>query len=176
MMNSLESWEARSAELGELCQSQDIVLTGAESCTGGLIAAIITSVSGSSAWFDRAFITYSNEAKQQLIGVQAETLAQYGAVSEQTAQEMAQGALQHSGAQLAYAVTGVAGPTGGTVDKPVGMVCFGFAMAHHIETQTLYFPGDRAAVREQTAAHVLEELARLIDAQPGSDGAETITE
>ena len=123
----------------------------AESCTGGLIAGAITDVAGSSGWFDRGFVTYSNEAKIEMLGVQADTLAAHGAVSEATAAEMAAGALARSRADLAVAVTGVAGPDGGSAAKPVGTVCFAWARAGEpVATATRHFPGDREAVRAAT--------------------------
>lgn len=132
----------------------------AESCTGGLIAAACTDLSGSSAWFERGFVTYSNEAKTELLGVDAALIAQHGAVSEPVARAMVAGAVARSRAQVAVAVTGVAGPTGGSADKPVGTVWFGLATPAGIVTETRRFEGDRAAVREATVAHA---LARLIE-------------
>jgi nicotinamide-nucleotide amidase len=140
-----------------------VILTGAESCTGGLIAATITSVSGSSSWFDRGFVTYSNEAKMTMLGVKRRTLDAHGAVSEETAREMAAGALANSNATIAFSVTGVAGPTGGSPKKPVGMVCFGFATKNETRTTTQHFQGDRAAVREQSVEFVLAELKRMME-------------
>ncbi len=140
------------------------LLATAESCTGGGIAAAVTEIAGSSAWFDRGFVTYSNAAKQDLLAVPAATLAAHGAVSEATAQAMAIGALRRSAAHIAVAVTGIAGPTGGSVEKPVGTVWFGYALAagpvyarHHL------FAGARAAVRAQAVACALRDLARLAD-------------
>lgn len=135
-------------------------LAAAESCTGGLIAAACTDLSGSSNWFERGFVTYSNAAKTDMLGVGAELINQHGAVSEEVARAMVQGAIQHSGAQVAVAVTGVAGPTGGTAAKPVGTVWFGFATPTGVITETRRFDGDRAAVRQATAHHA---LARLVD-------------
>jgi nicotinamide-nucleotide amidase len=161
-------WLALATELGERCVERGVIIVGAESCTGGLIAATITSVSGSSAWFDRGFVTYSNEAKTQAIGVPASTLAAFGAVSEQTAADMARGALaslrfdERVKAAVAFSVTGVAGPGGGTAAKPVGMVCFGFATADGVRTSTQRFDGDRASVREQSVEFVLRELRSLV--------------
>ncbi|MCC7068427.1 MAG: nicotinamide-nucleotide amidohydrolase family protein [Burkholderiales bacterium] len=161
-----DEWMALAARLGRVCMTGGCVIAGAESCTGGLIAAAITSVGGSSAWFDGACVTYSNEAKQTLLGVSASTLATHGAVSVETAAEMALGALHRSGgrATLAYAVTGIAGPGGGSRDKPVGTVCFGFAQASapspQLVTRRLHLPGDRSAVREQSVNVVLRELLR----------------
>jgi nicotinamide-nucleotide amidase len=131
----------------------------AESCTGGLIAGAITDVAGSSAWFDRGFVTYSNAAKIEMLGVRPETLAALGAVSEATAREMAAGALARSGADVAVAVTGVAGPAGGTSEKPVGLVCFAWAIRDTaLESCTERFPGDRAAVRAATVDRALEGM------------------
>jgi nicotinamide-nucleotide amidase len=154
---------ALAEALGQVCVARSALVAGAESCTGGLIAGAITSVSGSSAWFDRGFVTYSNEAKQELLGVNPATLARYGAVSEETAREMALGALARSRATQSFSVTGVAGPSGGTAAKPVGMVCFGFATQHRSETVTRYFDGDRAGVREQSVRFALTELVKRIE-------------
>jgi nicotinamide-nucleotide amidase len=162
-------------QMGDACRVRGVVITGAESCTGGLVAGAITSVSGSSAWFDCGFITYSNEAKHVLLGVRVETLERFGAVSEETAAEMANGALINSRATLAFSVTGVAGPSGGTAQKPVGMVCFGFAnkaSASASATTSVYtkhFVGDRAQIRAQSVEFVLAALLRVL-----SDGAESV--
>jgi nicotinamide-nucleotide amidase len=146
-----------------LLKAQNLKIATAESCTGGLLAAYLTEKSGSSAWFERGFVTYSNEAKIEMLGVKQSTLEHYGAVSEQTAKEMAEGALNNSRADLSIAITGIAGPDGGSADKPVGMVCFGFA-GKNIEslTQTKYFEGDRKAIREQAAQFALEKLEALL--------------
>ncbi|GAL30155.1 C-terminal domain of CinA paralog YdeJ [Vibrio variabilis] len=116
-----------SANLGQLLQQRDQVLVTAESCTGGGVATAITDIAGSSAWFDRAFVTYSNDAKMEMIGVKSETLGQHGAVSEPVVIEMAQGALSHSNGTLSVAISGIAGPGGGSDEKPVGTVCFAWA-------------------------------------------------
>jgi nicotinamide-nucleotide amidase len=158
-----ENWLQLATSLGEHCVASGVMLTGAESCTGGLIAATITSVSGSSAWFDRGFVTYSNEAKMAMLGVKKRTLDAHGAVSEDTAREMASGALANSNATIAFSVTGVAGPTGGTLKKPVGMVCFGFATKNETHSVTQQFKGDRASVREQSVEFVLRELKRMME-------------
>lgn len=153
-----------AAALGEALRVQDWCLATAESCTGGGIAAAVTDIPGSSAWFDRGFVTYSNEAKQAMLGVQTETLARHGAVSEETAREMALGALANSLAQVAVAVTGVAGPGGGSVEKPVGTVCFGYARRDGAScTRRHVFPGDRAAVRCQTVATALAGLIAIAE-------------
>lgn len=134
-------------------------LVTAESCTGGWVAKVCTDLPGSSEWFERGFITYSNEAKRELLGVPAVTLERYGAVSEAVAKSMAEGALSRSSADYAAAVTGIAGPDGGSPEKPVGTVCFGWAGPDSaLITETCLFSGDREAVRRQTVAHVLRGL------------------
>ena len=155
-----DEWLKLAEHIGTVCVAEKRMITGAESCTGGLIAAVLTSVSGSSAWVDRGFVTYSNEAKMEMLGVTAATLDTFGAVSDETARQMANGALKSSRATMAYSVTGVAGPTGGTAAKPVGMVCFGFATAYDVTSVTKHFQGDRSAVREQSVNFVLTTLAR----------------
>ena len=156
-----DEWTKLAAYIGKVCVAEKRIIVGAESCTGGLIAAVLTSVSGSSTWVDRGFVTYSNEAKMQMLGVSPATFDVFGAVSVETAREMATGALNASRATMAYSVTGVAGPTGGTATKPVGMVCFGFATVNGVTSFTHYFKGDRGAVREQSVNFVLGELARV---------------
>ena len=152
---------ALAAELGRALEARGWKVATAESCTGGLIAAAITGVAGSSGWFDRGFVTYSNEAKVDMLGVRTATLAAHGAVSEAAAREMATGALAQSGADLAVAVTGVAGPSGGTPQKPVGMVCVAWATREGmVDAVTHRFPGDRATVREATVVAALSGLLR----------------
>lgn len=138
------------------------MLSTAESCTGGMIAAAMTDVAGSSAVFDRGFVTYSNEAKSEMLGVPPDLIASVGAVSGPVASAMASGALQRSRAGIAVAVTGIAGPGGGGPDKPVGTVWFGVARhgAARVATERQMFPGDRAAVRAATLAHALHLVAR----------------
>lgn len=140
------------AELSQELLERDMMLATAESCTGGLIAKLMTDIAGSSAVFERAFVTYSNEAKTEMIGVDAGLLAEYGAVSEPVAKAMADGALKNSNAQIAIACTGIAGPSGGTEEKPVGLVYIAVAM-DGIDTAAFehVFEGDRDAVRMQTA-------------------------
>ena len=153
--------------LGAELLEQRLVLVTAESCTAGGVAYAVTQVPGASAWFDRGMIVYSNESKQRMLGVPASYLRDYGAVSEPVARAMALGALQHSSAQVAVAVTGVAGPDGGTPDKPVGTVCFAWALrrepsaAPWVRTATHHFDGDRAAVRTQSIVEALEGLCRV---------------
>ncbi|MCG3723506.1 nicotinamide-nucleotide amidase [Vibrio cincinnatiensis] len=143
----------------QLLRSQQ-VLTSAESCTGGGVAFAITDIPGSSAWFDRAFVTYSNGAKQEMIGVQSQTLAEFGAVSEPVVQEMVQGALAHSNATIGVAISGIAGPDGGNEEKPVGTVCFAWADTNGWQKiETRHFLGDRAQVRQQAIIHALQTLA-----------------
>lgn len=144
-------------------------LCTAESCTGGLIAAACTELPGSSAWFERGFVTYANAAKVELLGVDAALIDAHGAVSEPVARAMAAGALQHSHAQVAIAVTGVAGPSGGSAAKPVGTVWFGFAFGSgDVNTELCHFEGDRAAVRQAAVQHALTRVAQLIQAQPSA--------
>jgi nicotinamide-nucleotide amidase len=143
--------------------SRGWMLAAAESCTGGLIAAACTSVSGSSDWFERGVVSYSNQAKSELLGVPAELIARHGAVSGEVVAAMADGALARSRAQLALAVTGVAGPTGGSPGKPVGTVWLGLAMRDRATaTRLLQLRGDRAAVRRQTVLHALQMLNRQL--------------
>jgi len=138
------------------------MLATAESCTGGLIAGACTDLSGSSNWFERGFVTYSNAAKHEQLGVPAVLIDTHGAVSEKVARAMAVGALAHSHAQVAVAVTGVAGPTGGTAEKPVGLVWFSFALPGQVLTEKMHFAGDRAAVRAATVRHALTRLLELL--------------
>ncbi len=153
-----------AAQVGAALKSHGLKLATAESCTGGGVAQAVTGVAGSSAWFERGFVTYSNVSKQQMLGVEDATLAQYGAVSEATVREMVAGALQHSEAQVALAVSGIAGPDGGTPDKPVGTVWFAwgirngatYARVHHLG-------GDRAEVRAQSVRIALQGVLDLLE-------------
>jgi nicotinamide-nucleotide amidase len=138
-------------------------LATAESCTGGLIAAACTDLAGSSAWLERGFVTYSNEAKAEMLGVDTRLIATHGAVSEAVVSAMALGALENSAAQVAVAVTGIAGPTGGSADKPVGTVWFGWATPAGLHCEMQHFAGDRAAVRRSTMLHALRRLTELLD-------------
>lgn len=146
------------------------LIATAESCTGGLIAASFTETAGSSAWFSRGYVTYANQAKIDMLGVDAATLATEGAVSEAVAIQMAHGALRGADVLLSMAVTGIAGPDGGTPDKPVGTVCFGWGLRWPAGTdeplllaETRHFTGDRRAVREQTVLHALQRALQLLD-------------
>lgn len=150
-------------EVGLALTQRRLTLATAESCTGGWVAQAITSVPGSSHWFDRGFVTYTNPSKQELLGVGAETLSRHGAVSEATARAMAEGALAQSPAQVAVAITGIAGPDGGTPDKPVGTVWFAWA-GHNKTTFSMrcVFAGDRQSVRQQAVVTALEGLLRFV--------------
>lgn len=159
-----------AAELGRALEARGWRVATAESCTGGLVAGAITDIAGSSAWFDRGFVTYSNAAKIEMLGVLAETLAFHGAVSEPTARQMAAGALARSSADLAVAVTGVAGPSGGTPDKPVGMVCLAWATRDGgVDSATHHFDGSRAEVRRNSVIAALSGLLDRVSA--GANGS-----
>lgn len=148
--------------MADLLLKKGWLLATAESCTGGLISAACTDLAGSSNWFERGFVSYSNEAKTELLGVDAALIAAHGAVSEEVARAMAAGAIAHSRAQVAVAVTGVAGPTGGSRAKPVGTVWFGFMVDGRLSSEVQHFDGDRAAVRLATVQHALQRLVQLL--------------
>ena len=148
--------------VADLMLEQQLMLATAESCTGGMIAAACTDLAGSSAWFERGFVTYSNEAKTELLGVAAGSIAEHGAVSEEVARAMAEGALRHSHAQAAVAVTGVAGPGGGSAAKPVGTVWFAWSVKGRLSSECRHFDGDRAQVRAATLSHALQRLLQLL--------------
>ena len=152
-------------EVVHALKRQGLMLATAESCTGGWVAQVITSVAGSSEWFERGFVAYTNLAKREMLGVSTTILSRYGAVSEQTARAMAEGALTHSHAQVALAITGIAGPSGGTPEKPVGTVCFAWA-AKKRDTQSRkqVFSGDREGVRRQSVATALQGLLEYLNA------------
>lgn len=155
--------EVLAKELGEELRRRRLMLAAAESCTGGWAAQAITSVAGSSAWFDRGFVTYTNISKHELLGVPAETLKRYGAVSEQTARAMAEGALRASHADVALAITGIAGPSGGSPEKPVGLVCFAWAgKGRETIARTERFSGDRAAIRRQAVRAALAGIIAFV--------------
>ena len=148
--------EALARRVGAALLADRLALATAESCTGGWVSQCLTAIAGSSEWFERGFVTYSNAAKQEMLGVARETLDRHGAVSVATAQAMAQGALQRSRADWSAAITGIAGPGGGSPDKPVGMVCFGWAGPDgFITTEACHFAGSRAEVRAQSVAYAL---------------------
>ena len=152
--------------LADALRAAGAMLATAESCTGGLISAACTDLAGSSDWFERGFVTYSNAAKSELLGVPAALIDQHGAVSAAVALDMAEGAVRHSHAQVSVAVTGVAGPTGGSPDKPVGTVWFGWCVADATHSELRRFAGDRAAVRAATVRHALGRLAQLLAQLP----------
>ena len=153
-----------AADLGAALKAHHLILAMAESCTGGMVTEAITSIAGSSAWLDRGFITYSNAAKMDMLDVSEETLKSFGAVSEQTAIEMAKGALKNSAADIAGSITGIAGPDGGSADKPVGMVCFAWARSNAPTLATTqYFHGSREAIRIQAAIFMMAELINSLN-------------
>lgn len=152
-----------ATQIGEYCKIRNLRLTTAESCTGGGVSCILTSIPGASIWFDRGFITYSNISKEELLGVSPLTLANFGSVSAETAKEMADGALTHSQAQISVAITGIAGPDGGTTEKPVGTVWIACASQTQ-DTQAIYhmFSGNRETIREQSMEAALLILLKSI--------------
>jgi nicotinamide-nucleotide amidase len=151
-----------AADIGRALKARNWMLVTAESCTGGWISQCMTMVPGSSEWFERGFVTYTNVAKMEMLGVRRETLQSHGAVSEHTVREMAQGALQRSHGHIAVAVSGVAGPGGGSAEKPVGTVCVGWAVRGGVErVTTLLLAGDRDAVRRQSVIAALEGVKQL---------------
>ena len=152
------------ALLANLMLENGLFLATAESCTGGMIAAACTDLAGSSAWFERGFVTYSNAAKTELLGVDAALIAVHGAVSEPVARAMAFGAVRHSNAQVSVAVTGVAGPTGGSPGKPVGTVWFGFSVAGALRSERITLTGDRAGIRREAVNHAVARLCALLTA------------
>jgi nicotinamide-nucleotide amidase len=156
-----------AAEIGRQLLGRGLRVATAESCTGGLVAGAITAIAGSSDWFERGFVTYSNAAKSEMLGVPAELIDRHGAVSEPVAAAMAEGAVTSSAAACALSVTGVAGPGGGTATKPVGMVCFGWIVrGRPPRTATLHLPGDRAAVRDASVDAALSGLLEVVGEVP----------
>ena len=166
--------QALSIEVGEALKARGLMIATAESCTGGWIAQVLTAIAGSSSYVDRGFVTYSNEAKQDMLDVPAATIASHGAVSEATVQAMAAGALAHSRAQVAVSVSGVVGPGGGTPVNPVGSVCFGWALRTagapaaeaQVHSARMLFQGDREAVRRQSVQYSLQGVLRLLESVP----------
>jgi nicotinamide-nucleotide amidase len=159
MLNAIDLAE----KIGEALKSRKLLLAVAESCTGGGICQAITEISGSSEWFDCGFVTYSNSSKTEILNISASLIAQHGAVSEEIAAAMAEGALANSEAHIALSTTGIAGPGGAVPGKPVGTVCFGWLVGGVTHTERKVFSGDRHAVREQTVAYALDRLLRYID-------------
>ncbi len=162
MTHPNDSVASQVVQLADLLLQKKLFVATAESCTGGLISAACTELAGSSAWFERGFVTYSNDAKIELLGVDAGVISQHGAVSEETARAMVEGAIAHSKAQVAVAVTGVAGPTGGSRSRPVGTVWFGWSVNGQTSAERMLFAGDRAAVRAATVRHALDRLIALL--------------
>ncbi len=162
--NGFCKWTNSPHKSVKLLKSHGMMLATAESCTGGGVAQAITEVAGSSAWFERGFVTYSNLSKQQMLGVREATLKQHGAVSEMTVREMVAGALQHSAAQVALAVSGIAGPDGGTADKPVGTVWFAWGIkGGETRAQRHHLGGNRAEVRAQAVRIALQGVVDLLN-------------
>jgi nicotinamide-nucleotide amidase len=160
---SAVSLEKLAARVGEALAARGWMLASAESCTGGWVAMAVTAVAGSSGWFERGFVTYSNQAKQDLLGVRSETLAAHGAVSQEVVEEMARGALAASRAQVGLAVSGVAGPGGGSAAKPVGTVCLAWSLTEgETRSRRVHCPGDREAVRREAVCLALEGLLTLL--------------
>jgi nicotinamide-nucleotide amidase len=156
-----------SAAVGAACLQRRLLIATAESCTGGWAAQVITHTAGSSAWFDRGFVTYANAAKTDMLGVRPETLENHGAVSLETATEMATGALKNSGALISLAITGIAGPAGGSPDKPVGTVCFAWCVRDRTPvTERQQFHGDREVIRRKAVIHALNGLVALANSVP----------
>jgi len=148
--------------VGQSLLQANASMVAAESCTGGWLACAVTAIPGSSQWFERGFVTYTNVSKQEMLDVSAQTLQQYGAVSEQTVREMAGGALQHSHAQVSVAISGIAGPGGGSADKPVGTVWLAWARGETIRTRMALYSGDREQVREQAVKTALQGIIEII--------------
>jgi nicotinamide-nucleotide amidase len=164
LSNSEQSTQVLCGLAAQLLLKNGWVLATAESCTGGHIAAACTDLAGSSTWFERGFVSYSNASKTELLGVDAALIAREGAVSEAVARAMASGAITHSRAQVAVAVTGVAGPSGGSADKPVGTVWLAWATPHGVSAQVVHFTGGRAQVRAATVRHALQGLVHRLGA------------
>jgi len=159
--------DALARKVGERLKSGRAMLATAESCTGGWVAQALTAVPGSSEWFERGFVTYSDASKREMLGVGAVTLARHGAVSEETVREMALGTLANSHAQLSLAISGVAGPTGGTAAKPVGTVCLAWALRDGpLRAETRHYTGDRESIRKQSVVRALEGVLELLTGDP----------
>lgn len=152
--------------VGTVLKAKGLMMAAAESCTGGWIAQAVTAVPGSSEWFERGFVVYTYISKREMLGVKPETLNEHGAVSEQTVREMTVGALEHSHAQVAVSVSGTAGPSGGTLQKPVGTVCFGWGVkndsGNDVKTAIKHFDGNRESVRRQAVVFALEQVLAVV--------------
>ena len=153
-----------ATRVGESLRAKRALLVTAESCTGGWVAQAVTAIAGSSDWFERGFVVYSNAAKEQMLGVSPDTLQRHGAVSEETARELARGALARSQGTIAVSITGVAGPGGGSAEKPVGLVWFAWATKQEVRSESRRFAGDREAVRYQSVARALDGVLEVLDA------------
>jgi nicotinamide-nucleotide amidase len=171
MKNNIDPQHEFARALARALLARNWKIALAESCTGGLVCATLSDLAGSSDWFERGYVTYSNAAKTACLGVPAETIDSFGAVSEPVAKAMAEGARSHADVNIAIAVTGIAGPTGGSPEKPVGTVCFGWAIKRKIDqdvvdtvTSTMHFAGDRQTVREQARDYALSKLLELLQA------------
>lgn len=156
---------ALAERLGAELKQRGLMIATAESCTGGWIAQAITAVPGSSEWFERGYVTYTYISKREMLGVRSETLGTHGAVSEETVREMALGAVERSHAQVSVAVSGTAGPSGGSPGKPVGTVCFAWAVENAVESETRHFGGDREAVRREAVVHALTGVLKRLSQQ-----------
>ncbi|MER2514718.1 MAG: CinA family protein [Nitrosomonas ureae] len=164
MSDTDETISGLAAEVGQCLAQRGWMLVTAESCTGGWVGQAVTAVAGSSIWYDRGFITYSNRSKCEMLGVQPTLLDQFGAVSPQTAQAMVTGALSRSHAQIGLAITGIAGPAGGTAEKPVGMVCFAWASKDGpVQHETHHFKGNRESIRRSAVTTALRGILHLLD-------------
>jgi nicotinamide-nucleotide amidase len=152
-------------KVGTMLKSKKLILSVAESCTGGGICQALTEIAGSSEWFDCGFVPYSNSSKTEMLGISASLIAQHGAVSEEIAAAMAEGAIANSEAHISLSTTGIAGPGGAVQGKPVGTVCFGWRIGNTTHTERKVFTGDRHAVREQTVEHALNKLLKYIEAK-----------
>lgn len=164
MPGRMNKWYALANDIGELATHQGVVITVAESCTGGGLAYALTALPGSSAWFEQGFVTYSNQAKQDMLGVKPATLARYGAVSAETVMAMAEGSLERAKAEISVAISGIAGPAGGSDDKPVGTVWFAWAKGSAVcQVESQHFEGDRQAVREKAITFALNGLLKCLE-------------
>ena len=159
-----DSLTTLAALVGERLRAKRALLVTAESCTGGWVSQALTEIAGSSEWFERGFVVYSNAAKEEMLGVSSDTLLRHGAVSEQTARELARGALERSRGTIALSVTGVAGPGGGSAEKPVGLVWFAWATKNEVRSESKRFGGDRESVRRQSVVRALEGVLEVLDA------------
>jgi nicotinamide-nucleotide amidase len=148
--------------VGKALRKKNLLLVTAESCTGGWVAQAVTAVAGSSDWFERGYVAYSNAAKRELLGVKLQVLRRHGAVSEQAARAMALGALRRGRGTVSLAITGIAGPAGGTPDKPVGTVCFAWAQGRKLRSETRRFAGNRAQVRRRSVIHALQGVLKWL--------------